>query len=86
MVEEIEDAHADAGVNVSVAKRQRDRPRELNVKRRKARETVDIPWSHIFAKLVLEGVRKTGVQVIDLLTVSIQNVPGPESGFWFVVS
>src|SRR5208337_672711 len=42
-----------------------DVPGDLQIKGRKLWKTPRVPWSHILAILVLNRVRKSGVQIVD---------------------
>ena len=65
VIEEIEDPHPYAGVQMLFAKGQCKGARYLEVERRKAGETSDVPWSNVFAELVFHGIGKSGMNLVN---------------------
>ena len=65
MVEKIEDPASGARVYALFSKVECDRSRNLQVKRRETWEAVCVSRSNIFAEFVLDGIGKSGVQVVN---------------------
>src|ERR1700739_1615276 len=64
VVEKVEHSHPYPRVQVPLAQRQRNRACNLDVKRRKAWETIDVTRTDVCTELILDGVRKSRVQFI----------------------
>jgi hypothetical protein len=65
VVEKIEDPASGARVHALFSKVECYRSRNLQVKRRESREAIDVSRSNVFAELVFDGVRKSGVQIVN---------------------
>src|SRR5215472_18952856 len=65
MIEKIEDPHTYPGAHALFSEGQGNRACDLQVKRRKARKTIDVSWSNICAELVFNGVWESCVEVIN---------------------
>src|SRR5262249_16688532 len=65
VIKDVKNSDACSRLEFLLPQSNRERSAQLNVERRKSREAILIAWPDVFTKLVLHGVRKSSMQVVN---------------------